>query len=51
MADPVAAHFSAAQAVTENCSLRPIVSADETWHLRRADRLLVIGEATPSYEF
>jgi hypothetical protein len=43
--------FSAQRAVTENWSLTPITDADNLRRLRCAYRLLVMGEATPNYEF
>jgi hypothetical protein len=43
--------FSASRAVTENWSLTPITDADNLRRLRCAYRLLVMGEATPNYEF
>ena len=43
--------FSAQRAVTENWSLMPITDADNLRRLRCAYRLLVMGEATPNYEF
>jgi hypothetical protein len=42
---------SAQRAVTENWSLTPITDADNLRRLRCAYRLLVMGEATPNYEF
>jgi len=43
--------FTASRAVTENWSLTPITDADNLRRLRCAYRLLVMGEATPNYEF
>jgi hypothetical protein len=43
--------LSASRAVTENWSLTPITDADNLRRLRCAYRLLVLGEATPNYEF
>jgi hypothetical protein len=43
--------FSGSRAVTENWSLTPITDADNLRRLRCAYRLLVMGEATPNYEF
>jgi hypothetical protein len=43
--------FTASRAVTENWSLTPITDADNLRRLRCAYRLLVLGEATPNYEF
>jgi hypothetical protein len=43
--------ISAQRAVTENWSLTPITDADNLRRLRCAYRLLVMGEATPNYEF
>jgi hypothetical protein len=43
--------FSASRAVTENWSLTPITDADNLRRLRCAYRLLVMGEATPNYEY
>jgi hypothetical protein len=43
--------FSASRAVTENWSLTPITDADNLRRLRCAYRLLVMGEATPNYDF
>src|ERR1700730_8277279 len=43
--------FTAQRAVTENWSLTPITDADNLRRLRCAYRLLVMGEATPNYEF
>jgi hypothetical protein len=43
--------FSVQRAVTENWSLTPITDADNLRNLRCAYRLLVMGEATPNYEF
>ena len=43
--------FNAQRAVTENWSLTPITDADNLRRLRCAYRLLVMGEATPNYEF
>jgi hypothetical protein len=42
---------TAQRAVTENWSLTPITDADNLRRLRCAYRLLVLGEATPNYEF
>src|SRR2546421_4315789 len=42
---------TASRAVTENWSLTPITDADNWRRLRCAYRLLVMGEATPNYEF
>ena len=43
--------FTASRAVTENWSLVPITDADNLRRLRCAYRLLVMGEATPNYDF
>jgi hypothetical protein len=43
--------FTASRAVTENWSLTPITDADNLRRLRCAYRLLVLGEATPNYQF
>ncbi len=43
--------LSAQRAVTENWSLTPITDADNLRRLRCAYRLLVMGEATPNYDF
>jgi hypothetical protein len=43
--------FTASRAVTENWSLTPITDGDNLRRLRCAYRLLVLGEATPNYEF
>ena len=43
--------LTASRAVTENWSLTPITDADNLRRLRCAYRLLVMGEATPNYEF
>jgi hypothetical protein len=43
--------LSTQRAVTENWSLIPITDADNLRRLRCAYRLLVLGEATPNYEF
>src|SRR5207237_3732427 len=43
--------FTAQRSVTENWSLTPITDADNLRRLRCAYRLLVMGEATPNYEF
>ncbi len=43
--------LTASRAVTENWSLTPITDADNLRRLRCAYRLLVLGEATPNYEF
>jgi hypothetical protein len=43
--------FTASRAVTENWSLAPITDADNLRRLRCAYRLLVLGEATPNYQF
>lgn len=43
--------FTASRAVTENWSLTPVTDADNLRRLRCAYRLLVMGEATPNYEF
>src|SRR5262245_40674490 len=43
--------FTASRAVTENWSLTPITDADNLRRLRCAYRLLVLGEATPNYDF
>src|SRR5258708_4771977 len=43
--------FSAQRSVTENWSLTPITDADNLRRLRCAYRLLVMGEATPNYDF
>jgi len=43
--------FTASRAVTENWSLTPITDADNLRRLRCAYRLLVMGEATPNYDF
>jgi hypothetical protein len=43
--------LSTQRAVTENWSLVPITDADNLRRLRCAYRLLVMGEATPNYEF
>ena len=43
--------LSTQRAVTENWSLTPITDADNLRRLRCAYRLLVLGEATPNYEF
>jgi hypothetical protein len=43
--------FSAQRAVTENWSVTPITDADNLRRLRCAYRLVVMGEATPNYEF
>jgi hypothetical protein len=41
----------ASRAVTENWSLLPVTDAENLRNLRCAYRLLVMGEATPNYEF
>jgi hypothetical protein len=43
--------FTAQRSVTENWSLTPITDADNLRRLRCAFRLLVMGKATPNYEF
>jgi hypothetical protein len=43
--------FTVQRAVTENWSLTPITDADNLRRLRCAYRLLVMGEATPNYDF
>ncbi len=43
--------LTAQRAVTENWSLTPITDADNLRRLRCAYRLLVLGEATPNYDF
>jgi hypothetical protein len=43
--------FTASRAVTENWSLTPITDADNLRRLRCAYRLLVLGQATPNYDF
>lgn len=43
--------LTTSRAVTENWSLTPITDADNLRRLRCAYRLLVMGEATPNYEF
>jgi hypothetical protein len=43
--------FSAQRAITENWSLTPVTDADNIRRLRCAFRLVVMGEATPNYEF
>ena len=43
--------FTASRAVAENWSLTPITDADNLRRLRCAYRLLVMGEATPNYDF
>ena len=43
--------LSASRALTDNWSLTPITDADNLRRLRCAFRLLVLGEATPNYEF
>ncbi len=43
--------FSAQRTTAENWSLTPITDADNLRRLRCAYRLLVMGEATPNYEF
>ena len=43
--------FSAQRTAAENWSLTPITDADNLRRLRCAYRLLVMGEATPNYEF
>jgi hypothetical protein len=43
--------FSAQRSVTENWSLTPITDADNLRRLRCAYRLLVMGDATPNYDF
>src|SRR5260370_10694981 len=43
--------LTASRAVTENWSLTPITDADNLRRLRCAYRLLVMGEATPNYEY
>src|SRR5438105_8030175 len=43
--------LTASRAVTENWSLTPVTDADNLRRLRCAYRLLVMGEATPNYEF
>ncbi len=43
--------FTAQRAVTENWSLTPITDADNLRRLRCAYRLLVMGKATPNYDF
>jgi hypothetical protein len=43
--------FTASRGVTENWSLTPVSDADNLRRLRCAYRLLVMGEATPNYEF
>jgi hypothetical protein len=43
--------FTASRALTENWSLTPITDADNLRRLRCAYRLLVLGEATPNYDF
>jgi hypothetical protein len=43
--------FSAQHGVTENWSLTPITDSDNLRRLRCAYRLLVMGDATPNYDF
>ncbi|HVS36192.1 MAG TPA: hypothetical protein VMS17_11475 [Gemmataceae bacterium] len=43
--------FSVQRTTAENWSLTPITDADNLRRLRCAFRLLVLGEATPNYEF
>jgi len=43
--------FSGQRALSENWSLTPITDSDNLRRLRCAYRLLVMGEATPNYEF
>jgi hypothetical protein len=43
--------LTSSRAVTENWSLTPITDADNLRRLRCAYRLMVMGEATPNYEF
>jgi hypothetical protein len=43
--------FTASRAVTENWSLTPVTDADNLRRLRCSYRLLVLGTATPNYEF
>jgi hypothetical protein len=43
--------FAASRALTENWSVTPITDADNLRRLRCAFRLLVLGEATPNYQF
>ena len=43
--------FTGSRGLTENWSLTPITDADNLRRLRCAYRLLVMGEATPNYEF
>jgi hypothetical protein len=43
--------FSAQRSVTENWSLTPITDADNLRRLRCAYRLLVMGDATPNFDF
>jgi hypothetical protein len=43
--------FSVQRALSENWSLTPITDSDNLRRLRCAYRLLVMGEATPNYEF
>jgi hypothetical protein len=43
--------FTSQRSVTENWSLAPVTDADNLRRLRCAYRLLVMGKATPNYEF
>lgn len=43
--------LSVSRAATENWSLTPVTDADNLRRLRCAYRLLVLGEATPNYEY